>query len=338
MIKLSFILPVYNVEEYIENCLDSILTQGIEEDEYEIICIDDGSTDKSAELIKKYQLKHKMIQLIQVENGGQGKARNIGIKNASGRFIFFVDSDDYLANNSIAAILEKAIVNNVDMICFDNQGVIDNSYREKEYDESKDSFLIETGKSFFVNHLCNNGPWWYLVNAEFLCVNSISFVEGRYCEDGMFTISCFNRAERVMYCHTDVYRYAVRNNSTVHKTDLKHQIRMIDDFKYAINYINEVILVESPQEYVDSLVKRRDSYTFFMLIRIMKSDISPQERNSLLDDLIAMGCYPHGQLTRDYGTLKVALSVLFQCSFVYKILCSVYRCCLSIKRVIHKAI
>jgi glycosyltransferase involved in cell wall biosynthesis len=97
-IKLSFILPVYNVEKYLKNCLDSLYRQELSMDEFEVICVNDGSTDKSLDILEEYQRRYPNFRVKSIPNSGQSKARNVGIDMARGTYLEFVDSDDYLAS------------------------------------------------------------------------------------------------------------------------------------------------------------------------------------------------------------------------------------------------
>jgi len=112
---LSIIVPVYNGEVYIEKCLISLLNQNL--NNYEIILIDDGSTDKTIEIIAKYAEKYDIISTIRQENQGQGAARNVGISNAKGKYIMFVDSDDYVETNSISVLIHRMITEDLDLLC-----------------------------------------------------------------------------------------------------------------------------------------------------------------------------------------------------------------------------
>ena len=108
MIRLSIIIPFYNVEQYIAQCLDSVYQQDIPEEEYEVICVNDASPDGSREIVKEYQKKHKNLILVEHErNKKLGGARNTGLNVAHGTYVLFVDSDDMLAENSIGRLVEE---------------------------------------------------------------------------------------------------------------------------------------------------------------------------------------------------------------------------------------
>ena len=99
MINVSIVIPVYNVEKYLKQCLESVVNQTL--DKIEVICINDGSTDNSLNILKEYEKKYNNIIIIDQENKGPGFARNIGMKRASGKYIYFLDSDDYIELNAM---------------------------------------------------------------------------------------------------------------------------------------------------------------------------------------------------------------------------------------------
>lgn len=307
-IKLSIIVPMYNAEKYISNCLDSLLGQGISSDMYEIIVVNDGSTDDGEKIVNGYQEEYKNIRLITVENGGQSYARNIGINNAVGEYLFFVDSDDYISNKSISEILIKTVENNFDMMFFDLKRVTTDLEIECSY-KNTDKILITDGIEYFSKNNVNNGPWHYFISKRFINENNLRFVEGRFCEDGMFLISCIFAAKRVSYCKVDVYRYVVRPNSTTTKKPKEHLTKMIDDFMYAIDYINkyyeEALIRGYSKEFLERLRSRRNSYIYFMQIRMIKSKVGFKYANEIINKLKAINCYKYKRMNKsEYGDLK----------------------------------
>ena len=163
-IILSFIVPVYNVEEYLEECLDSLVQQDIPYDEYEIICIDDGSTDKSGEILDDYAKKYNNIIVIHKENGGVSSARNCGIDIARGKYIWFVDADDFIRKNCLSAVKSKIEENKYDTIriwlysfnhgekiTFDN---ITQNMCPKEANTFSVTYIVKK------EHIINNAIYW----------------------------------------------------------------------------------------------------------------------------------------------------------------------------------
>ena len=111
--KVSVIVPVYNVEQYLARCLDTVLAQTYEN--LEVICVNDGSTDNSLNILEHYARFDSRIKIVNKENGGLGSARNAGIKEAEGKYILFLDSDDYIASFAVEHLVKNAEKNNADI-------------------------------------------------------------------------------------------------------------------------------------------------------------------------------------------------------------------------------
>ena len=111
MPKVSIVIPVYNVEEYLRRCLDSVVNQTLRD--IEIICINDGSTDNSSHILAEYQSKENRLRVISQKNGGQSKARNAGLEVATGEYIYFLDSDDYIKTYALEKLYTIAKTNNL---------------------------------------------------------------------------------------------------------------------------------------------------------------------------------------------------------------------------------
>lgn len=118
MLRLSIIIPVYNVEKYLQRCVESVANQDIPQTDYEVILVNDGSTDSSAEICSALAGKYDNIKLVNKENGGSSSARNMGLDHAKGDYITFVDSDDYLLPDKLAAVLSVAENNKLDLCIF----------------------------------------------------------------------------------------------------------------------------------------------------------------------------------------------------------------------------
>lgn len=310
--KLSIVIPMYNTEKYIKSCIDSLLNQNISKKDYEIIIVDDGSNDKSLEIINNLYKDIENLKVISVKNGGQSYARNIGIDKANGEYLLFVDSDDYVAHNSLSEILDLAVEKQLDMLFFDIKRVndIDNSYICRYKDLQ--NFNIVNGKKYFSNNNVNNGPWHFLISRTFIKANNIRFIEGRFCEDGMFLISCIFKARRVAHCDVDIYRYVCRNNSTVSIRDKKHLAKIIDDFLYAIEYINEyyeeAIREDLSQEFIKRLKSRRNSYIFFMQIRMIKAKLGYKHCKQILERLKKINCYKYERMSKEeYSDKRITI-------------------------------
>ena len=219
---LSVIIPVYNVENYLNECLDSVTSQTLED--MEIICIDDGSTDNSLNILKEYSKKDKRIKIITKENGGQATARNLGIKEAQGEYIAFVDSDDFIEPTMFEKLYTKAKDNNLDIaMCkiatYDNQTeeIKDNVWYYMLgvfRDFEKDIFNHKDTKEFTC-HIAVT-PYNKIYKTTLLKENNILFPEGLIFEDEKFFYDTYLRAKRVSIVDEFLYYYRInRKGSTV---------------------------------------------------------------------------------------------------------------------------
>ena len=120
---LSIILPVYQVEEYIEKCIISIEEQDISHDLYELIVVNDGTKDNSIKLVENLQKKYSNINIVHKENGGLSSARNFGLKYATGKYIWFIDSDDYIDPYTLKKLVTEATTYDLDLLCFSNKDI-----------------------------------------------------------------------------------------------------------------------------------------------------------------------------------------------------------------------
>src|SRR5690554_3713943 len=125
MIKISLIIPVYNVEKYLEKCLNSCMNQDISEEEYEIIIVNDGTKDSSLSIALKFEQKYKNIKVYSQENQGLSAARNKGLSLAKGEYVWFIDSDDWIKENCLKSITDKCFKENLDALAIAAANVID---------------------------------------------------------------------------------------------------------------------------------------------------------------------------------------------------------------------
>ncbi len=201
MIKVSIIIPVYNVENYLKQCLESLILQDFID--YEIICVDDASTDNSGNILDIYEKQYDIIQVVKhTKNKGLSAARNTGLDRAMGKYIWFVDSDDMICVNSLTELYDMAEKNGTDLICFNM------SYDEKDKEKivptssGNVSKRIYSGKELFrtcvYNEMWRESACLKFIKKSFLMKNQIRFCEGLLHEDVLFSFFCIMQAERVI--------------------------------------------------------------------------------------------------------------------------------------------
>ena len=317
---------MYNSEPWISKCLQSLLRQQFNEDQYEILVIDDGSTDKGAEIVESLMRNNPQILLIKQVNKGQAAARNTGIRNAQGRYIGFVDSDDYLEANSLYSILEIAINNDLEILTYNM--VLENQSNVAHIGKSIEP--IQTGAEYIATHNYNNGPCYYLTKTAHIIDNGIYFQEGRYCEDGMFTMKLFLSTRRMSHIDYDVYHYVLHPGSTVTRKDNKHQMKMIEDFTYAVDYMTALIESKSGELSDACLLRlstRRNSYIYFLQLRMLRSSMPINTIMESIQKLEGGGIYPYPRLSKDdYPGFKTSLiHFILNHKWLFYIACRFYR-------------
>lgn len=249
MIKLSIVIPVYNSEDYLVECLDSIINQN--ESEYEIICVDDGSTDNSFQILKEYEQKYHHIRVISQTNKYAGAARNEGLKHSAGKYVWFVDSDDIVNDESISIIFEITKKTDVPIIIFNYCSFTDDLTKSKDvilYKLKEPTSLI--GKtSYEIMPVVNNEhkliatsvvPWNKIYKKSHLLDNNIIFDEIRSANDRSFYFKTISKAENVAICDYKLVNYRKNlKNSLTGKMDLARLECCIEAYTSSKNYITD---------------------------------------------------------------------------------------------------
>lgn len=242
--KISIIIPVYNVEQYLRECLDSVVTQSY--DNYEIICINDGSTDGSFTILKEYAEQYSQIRIINQENKGLSASRNEGIKKATGDYLFFLDSDDYLEVDCFN-ILAKC-TRGQDLICFNGRRFFEDGRKEEPDPGIADEF--DRGWDYYNQYALVNRKFHFvctvlrLYRRDFLLNNNLMFTEGIFHEDNLFTpIACYF-AQKVKIIPDCLYIYRIRQGSITQKI----RIKRLFDIIYIANTLSDFFISKTDIE------------------------------------------------------------------------------------------
>lgn len=232
--KFSFIIPVYNVVQYLDECIQSVLRQSYKD--YEIVLIDDGSMDGSETLCDKYANEYEQIRVIHQKNAGVSVARNVGIQAASGEYFIFIDSDDVWIGDQLGLLAEK-IKEEPDIIAFEYQ----NFYEIKDLSQKKSAFSLPE-----ISRRCNGekflriilrtaversefyqwNPWSYCYKKSFFEKNNFQYPVGRTSEDLSLTYQIILSAQQIIAVHEVVYGYRKSVMTAITKT---HNYRNIAD-------------------------------------------------------------------------------------------------------------
>ena len=229
MIKVSVIVPVYNVEKYLEKCLDSLVNQTLKE--IEIIIVNDGSPDNSQKIIDKYAKKYKNIKSYIKENGGLSDARNYGLKKATGDYIAFLDSDDYVSIDMYKKMYEKAISGNFDMV------VCDLNYIYENNNEIKRAYSnIKNDTTNIKNAMINIYPAaWNKIFKKKLFKTGIEFKKGVWFEDVEFIYRMLPHIKTIGVIKEPFNQYLQREGSITNSID-KRIYHYIDNWNGLVEY------------------------------------------------------------------------------------------------------
>ncbi len=206
MADISIIIPSYNAEKYINKCLDSVINQT--KKELEIIVVNDGSTDHTEKIIKEY--KDNRIKYYKNSNQGIGKTRNFGILKSTGKYIMFLDSDDYLEKNACELLYEKAEKDKLDIVICDFYKKYDNGEIEEIHNANFENSSLQENPDIINEFL---SPWAKIYKRELLIDNKIRFVENLKYEDAPFVIEALDKAKTIGKINECLNYYVIHTNS-----------------------------------------------------------------------------------------------------------------------------
>ena len=238
---VSVIIPIYNTQKYLKRCMDSVIEQTYQN--IEIILIDDGSSDNSLEICKKYQENDKRVYIISGKNCGVSHARNLGIDKAKGKYLYFVDSDDYLEKEAIEKMLIEYKMRNNQLVIAGYKEIENNLVKEKNW--GKQEITNERAKELVLHE---NGVGGYLWNKLFVASlikkNDIKFQEDiSVWEDVLFVMQYLNQCDNVIIINDCIYAYCRREGSAVehslYNNKLYTQMTAMDRISKSV-YLNNV--------------------------------------------------------------------------------------------------
>lgn len=261
---ISVVIPIYNIQDYITKCVETVLIPGYE-DKIEVLLVNDGSKDNSKEVCETIIQDHASfrIKLLNKENGGLSDARNYGIQNSTGKYVFFLDGDDFLDSDEFLSFLIRLEETNADVIL--------NNY--KEYDEnSKKLYQVndELGKvdlnkfsknefiCYIMNDVANSmwSAWKYVVKREILFEENLMFGVSLLCEDIDWTVRLLAQVKNIEYSGLAFYCYRTnREGSIINTVNIKKEIDIINISTNRINYVqNSQLSSDAKSAIIDRLL------------------------------------------------------------------------------------
>lgn len=267
--KISIIVPVYKVESYLNRCIDSILAQSFTD--FELILVDDGSPDKCGEICDLYAEKDNRIRVLHKENGGLSSARNIGIKNAMGKYIGFVDSDDYIRQDMFSVLYQAAEKYSSDLVICDLLKVYENQIVNEDLsiDEGLNHFtnlqalndLYEYSNGAFTTGITNSQWWIFAVNKLYKkdLFKNIRFENGRIFEDEFIAHKIIYSCSKITVVKKKLYYYVQRPDSIIHSPFSIKKLDKVYALKERVDFFEEKKLLtlrdQATRQYLDVFLK-----------------------------------------------------------------------------------
>ncbi len=271
MCKLSIIVPFYNSARFLKRCIESLEDQDIEKSCYEIIMVDDGSTDEGASIVKHYQGVYPNIKLYSQPNSGQGAGRNLGLAHSRGEYISFVDSDDYVLPNKLSNILSLCDHLEQDILyCFAN--VYDSIGKAKKSIEFHDfnEDVTYRGDNLLLSNIIVGSVWAKFYSRNFLLNNNLKFGVGFTHQDSDFMYRCLVKAKKVNFLNDIFYSYCWNEGSTIRTKD---SAQLVHSLKSSLIVASNLVDMGKSQDLSEDLrsflIKRKNSMVigqlFFLL-------------------------------------------------------------------------
>ena len=310
MADISIIVPIYNAEKYLNKCIDSLVNQT--KKELEFILINDGSTDSSEDIIKSY--KDKRIKYFKNKNQGIGKTRNFGIDKATGKYLMFLDSDDYLDINACEKLYNKAIKEKSDLVVFDFYRVED-TLKEVTINNFKSSSLKENPNLLLDINL---GPCNKLIKRELIDKNNTRFNEELKYEDTPFVTEIIKNANKISKLNEYLHYYVIHSNSetTVRDERVFDIIKIIDiirnqykDEKYMEDIVNKLTV----RTFTNYTIQQRVQKDLKVGMKFIDEAFSYMKKN-----------IPNYKNNKYYETRGILRRTIEKNKFITKVYCSIY--------------
>ena len=275
--KLSIIVPVYGVEKYIDKCLNSLVKQSLKE--IEVIVVNDGTKDNSQKIIDKYVKKYPdKIKSYIKENGGQGSARNYGLKKATGEYIGYVDSDDFVEKDMYKKLYNKAKENNYDIVVCGNYNVSED-YQNKNIDAFINNYNTDLENIFFGKM----AVWNKIYKRDILIKNKLEFKEKVWYEDLAFTLKAIMNSNSFAFIDEPLYDYLIREGSTMNNSNVQRNLEILDAFNDILSYIKH----NKKEEYFSKIEFLAIDHIYISaIVRVLKAETDDKVKRETINKLI----------------------------------------------------
>lgn len=288
---ISIIIPVYNCSQYIKRCIESIVHQDTACNSCELIVIDDGSTDNSLPIIKNLKKQYPFIKLIESNHRGSSAARNLGLKEAVGDYLFFIDADDWISPSALSYLTSSIASHPSHIILFGIEKVYAwGKTKRLNYHLPKISCEL-TVENYINRYTILSSACQGIYSRELLIENKIQFPEGLLCEDDDFVIKLFATANSIYFCNKTLYYYYQRTDSTSNFANIEHNTKLV--FDKLVIFENLIPYIEQLDEARKTGLKNKLQYLALDIIRLsIRKPLDSNQINEILARLTKTGYYP----------------------------------------------
>ena len=327
---LSIIIPCYNAQDHIERFLVNLSNQSLKVSEYEVILIDDGSKDNTANIIENLKSSYKNIIFYRQKNQGPGVARNYGLKLAKGKYVYFLDVDDYIAYNSLSILLNYLEKYDLDLIGFNTRITENYNLLELNNKAINSEISVTNGIDYITENRHHRlEPWWYITKREYLLKIGFIFEEGVFLEDAIFTINVLKSAKRFAHIPLDAHRYITSPSSTMRSKNQKHLDKLIMSYVELILKLNEMITKTSSAsevcnpKFVENIKYRSNANVLYMFFKIVSSNHTIKDINKIISKLKFIDAYPMDTklINEEFSHPKIKLAIyIFNHKYLFQVL------------------
>lgn len=283
MPSLSIIVPCYNVEKYLAKCLESIINQTYKD--LEIICVNDGSSDRSLDIIENFAKKDCRVKVVNQKNQGISVARNEGVRNATGKYISFVDSDDYIDEETYESALKTIEETNVDMVCWGAKVELADTSKinSKKINKAEKYHKIKkTGMFKDLEEVAKNVPytvWNKLYKKDIILENRIEFPKGKCFEDNEFFLKYLISCKSVYCMGKSYYHYVQRNKSIMNSKD---DMKLLD----RLYVFDNVLKYYDSKDKVDTFNSVLNDFFNAMFWNVLNNSVDKKSILSVVENII----------------------------------------------------
>lgn len=288
---LSIIIPVHNSEKYLLDCLDSIYNENPNLQNFEVIAVNDGSTDNSLSILNEYSEKYPNIFVFSKQNEGQSIARNLAISKANGEYLMYIDSDDNLEKGALAKLIQLISGVKTDVIGY-NAHTIHNGKRKKYGSQTYPHNKTLSMADFMEKFAYQGVLWKYLFKRSLIAEHDIKMIPKIFHQDEAFVTTAFYFANDIVFTDLDVYRYHIRENSSITKTDYAHRLKLGDDLFVVLESFLKLHKDNLVPSKSIGLYRKINFYVIDILVSLFRYRLGIQDTKQKIETLKRYNLFP----------------------------------------------